>query len=551
MTAVSYILYFILLIGVLVFIHEGGHFVMAKLFKVKVHTFSLGFGPKLLGFRKGETLYKISAVPIGGYVKMLGEDPTEKIQAEDRGRAFTDKPLWQRFFIIIGGPAMNLIFPLILHFCVGLTMTDVLPSEVGFVIPNSPAAVAGLRAGDRIVSIEDSDVDTFDEMVAIVAPNPEATLRFKIDRDGEILVRDIAPEAVEVTVVLSEKETIGRIGVGRSYLASVVGVPDIDSPGAQAGLETFDMIVAVNEQEVKRLKDLESMIVGAAGKTVTLSIRRMRDDFSPKSPQPYDEKAAPLKITLPIPSRASSLKDVGLTGCTDFVAYVDPKGAASEIGLERGDRLISYGGRSLELGQVSSAVYKKPNEAEVLEWSRKAQRMTGSFKSRFIPAGQAKDLGIAQDAYDKGFEIYAETDLMKKISNPSLISSAWRYSKDETWAGIRMIGIGFKLLFRGEVSMRSIGGPIMIGQLAGMAGEQGPSSFFWMMALISLNLGLINLLPIPVLDGGQLIFIAVEGIIRRPVSLRIKERVMVVGLAMIVMLMLFATWNDISRLIVG
>ncbi len=551
MTAVSYALYFIVLIGVLVFIHEGGHFVMAKLFKVKVHTFSLGFGPKLLGFRKGETLYKISAVPIGGYVKMLGEDPTEKIQTEDRGRAFTDKPLWQRFFIIIGGPAMNLIFPLILHFGVGLTMTDVLPSEVGFVIPNSPAAAAGLRAGDRIVSIEGNDVDTFDEMVAIVAPNPDVTLRFKIDRDGEILERDIAPESIEATVVLSEKETIGRIGVGRSYLASVVGVTDLDGPGALAGLETFDMIVAVDKQEVKRLKDLESTIVGAAGKTVTLSVRRMREEFSPKSPQPYDEKAEPLKITLPIPSHASSLEGVGLTYCTDFVVYVDPEGAASEIGLKRGDRLISYGGRSLGLGQISSAVYKKPDEAEVLEWSRGAERMTSSFKPRFIPAGQAKDLGIARDAYDKGFEIFAETDPMKKIPNPSLVSSAWRYSKDETWAGIRMIGIGFKLLFRGEVSMRSIGGPIMIGQLAGMAGEQGPSSFFWMMALISLNLGLINLLPIPVLDGGQLIFIAVEGIIRRPVSLRIKERVMVVGLAMIVMLMLFATWNDISRLIVG
>lgn len=551
MTVVSYALYFIILIGVLVFIHEGGHFVMAKLFKVKVHTFSLGFGPKLLGFRKGETLYKISAVPIGGYVKMLGEDPTEEIGDEDRGRAFTDKPLWQRFLIIVGGPVMNLIFPLILHFGVGLTMTDVLPSDVGFVIPDSPAAAAGLRAGDRIVSIEGSDVNTFDEMVAIVAPNPDVTLRFKIDRDGEILERDIAPESIEATVVLSEKETIGRIGVGRSYLTSTVGVTDLDGPGALAGLETFDMIVAVNKQEVKRLKDLESAIVASKGKTVTLSVRRMRADFSPKSPLPYNEKAEPLKITLPIPAHVSSLDDVGLTCSTDFVAYVDPKGAAAEIGLKRGDRLISYGGLSLGLGQISSAVYKKPGEARVLEWDRKAQRMKASFKPRFIPAGEAKDLGIARDVYDKGFETYAQTDPMKKISNPSLISSAWRYSKDETWAGIRMIGIGFKLLFRGEVSMRSIGGPIMIGQLAGMAGEQGPSSFFWMMALISLNLGFLNLLPIPVLDGGQLIFIAVEGIIRKPVSLRIKERVMVVGLAMIVMLMLFATWNDISRLIVG
>ena len=388
-------------------------------------------------------------------------------------------------------------------------------------------------------------------MVAIVAPHPNVPLRFKIDRDGEILVRNIAPEAVETTVVLSEKETIGRIGVGRDYLASVVGVTDPDSPGAVAGLKTFDMVVAVDKREVKRLKDLESMIVASAGKTVTLSVRRMRDDFSPKSPEPYNENAKPLKIALPIPSHASSLDDMGLTCSTDFVVYVDPAGAASEIGLKRGDRLISYGGLSLGLGQISSAVYKKPGEARMLEWSRNATRMTRSFKPRFIPAGQAKDLGIARDAYDKGFEIFAQTDPMKKISNPSLISSAWRYSKDETWAGIRMIGIGFKLLFRGEVSMRSIGGPIMIGQLAGMAGEQGPSSFFWMMALISLNLGLLNLLPIPVLDGGQLIFIAVEGIIRKPVSLRIKERIMVVGLAMIVMLMLFATWNDISRLIVG
>lgn len=540
--------YFIVLIGVLVFIHEGGHFVMAKLFKVKVHTFSLGFGPKLIGFRKGETLYKISAVPIGGYVKMLGEDPSEEIAEEDKGRAFSDKSLPKRFLIIVGGPVMNLVFPLFLHFFVGLGMTESLPASVGMVLPGSPADEAGLVPGDEILEVGGREVATFTDMVEMIEPNPGVALPFKVRRGSEILSMTITPKPTAVTVVLTEKETLGKIGVGPSYIASVIGIDDPGSPAAQSGLQTFDRIMAVDGVKIDRLIDLEKALTDASGRTVKLTYLRMKPDLKPTTADLYLEGERTL--TMAIPEGTGDLADLGIHDSTEFAAYVDPEGVAAAAGIKRGDRLLTLDGKRYGMGQIYSAIDEDPTKERLLEWSSEGERKTAMFKPRFIPAGEAKDLGIANDAYDKGFWGYSRGSPQDSIPNPALVSSAWRYSRKETWSGLRLIGVGFKLLFRGDVSLRSIGGPIMIGQLAGMAGEQGATSFIWMMALISLNLGLLNLLPIPVLDGGQILFLAVEGVFRRKVSREIKERIMLVGLAMIVALMIFATWNDIARLFV-
>jgi regulator of sigma E protease len=190
--------------------------------------------------------------------------------------------------------------------------------------------------------------------------------------------------------------------------------------------------------------------------------------------------------------------------------------------------------------------------SRTLVWTRNGTTYSAPFKPAFIPAGEAGDLGLKQDRYDSGFKVISG-DLISPnpVSNQALVSSAIRYAIDETWSGIRIIGIGFKLLFQGDVSMRSLGGPLMIGQLAGQAGQAGASTFIWIMALISLNLGLLNLLPIPVLDGGQIVFIAVEAVTRQPIGHIIKERVMLVGVVMLLVLMLFATWNDIARILVG
>ncbi len=556
--------YFVILIGILVFIHEAGHFLFAKLFKVKVHVFSLGFGPRLFGFTKGETEYKVSALPIGGYVKMLGEDPSEEVPPEDRGRAFTDKPPWQRFFIIIGGPVMNIVFPLFLHFGVGLTFTDVVPSEVGFVLEGTPAEKVGIRAGDIIEAINGREVHTFRDLMNQVSPLPGVKTRITVRRGDERLEMDITPKPTEVPFVLEETETVGRIGVAPWYLSTVVGIADSRSPAAQAGLKTFDQVVAVNGKGITRMVELEKMLTAQAGSRVSLTVKRLKPDAAPwtnplaplpeRRPKPFDDQfeSKPRTVALSVPANVSSLRDLGIGTSLGFVVYVTPGGVADQMGLLRGDLLVGLNGKPMGMIDIFSEFQSNPKRTYQLAWNRGGERFEAPFRQRFIPAGEKKDLGIEQDAYDKGFwGWYGETVPAPSIPNPSLVAGAIGYAVDKTWDGVRLIGYGFKLLFEGKVSLRSIGGPLMIGQLAGQAGQAGAASFFWVMALISLNLGLINLLPIPVLDGGQILLVAVEAVTNRPISQGIKEKMMLVGVAMLLLLMVFATWNDIARIVLG
>jgi regulator of sigma E protease len=548
MTIATYIFYFVLLIGVLVFVHEGGHFLVAKLCKVKVHVFSLGFGPRLFGLHRGETDYRVSLVPIGGYVRMLGEDPSEVVGPEDVGRSFVDKPRWQRFCIIAAGPIMNMIFPLFLHFGVGLTIDRVAPPDVGFVVPAMPGAAAGLVPGDKIISINGEPVATFEEIVAIVAPRPGQALDIELEREGRRIQRTIVPSAVRRSIVASEMETVGQIGVYSSYTAPVVGIDDPKSPAAAAGLRTFDKIEAVDGAKAERYIDASRAVAKASGRAVEISLRHLKADAkAPFEDDDYDPK--PVSVRVEIPAGAKDLAAIGALESGDFVSHVEPGGPAAKIGLQRGDRLVSLDGDLLGAVQIERGLAAAPDICHVLSWSRGGALESGPYKLQFVPAGEKKDLGVAQDAYVNGFSVHMPF-VDTRIDNPARISGAIRYAASETRDGVRLIGIGFKLLFRREVSLESIGGPLMIGQLAGMAGQEGAVPFIWMMALISLNLGLINLLPIPILDGGQILIIATEAVIRRPLSRKLKERIMLVGLALIIALMLFATRNDIMRLFV-
>ncbi|MDD5307646.1 MAG: RIP metalloprotease RseP [Deltaproteobacteria bacterium] len=543
------LVFFIILIGVLVLVHEGGHFLFAKLFKVKVHVFSMGFGPKLAAVRRGETEYRLSAIPVGGYVKMLGEDPSEELGPEDRGRAFGDKPRWQRLVIILGGPCMNLIFPLFLHFGAGLTMTKVVPPEVGTVLPGSPAFEAGLRPGDRVESVGGKRIGSFDDLIAAVAPRPGVPLRFEVRRGKTLFTRTITPAPLEERVLLDVKERVGRIGIGPSYLAAQVGVEDPGSPAGKAGLRTFDVVVSANGRPLTRYVELEKVLVAAAGHSVGLVVRRLAPDAKP--PLETALEKGKRSLILVVPADAHSLADLGIGPSADFVAYVAPGGAADKIGLARGDRLESLDGRTYPMGQVFDAIEREPERTWRLSFSREGQSFERSYKPAFHPAGEAGKLGPAPGVYDKGFWGMAAAVAPVPVPNPALVRSALSFAATETANGFKVMFLGFKLLFQGKVSVRTLGGPIMIGQLAGRAGEAGALSFLWIMALISVNLGLINLFPIPVLDGGQILLIGVESLLRKPLSRLLKERIMLVGVAMILALLVFATWNDIARLFVG
>src|SRR5690606_38768989 len=195
--SLNQILPVVILLGGLVFVHELGHFLVAKAFRVKVLTFSLGFGPKILGFRKGETDYRLSLLPLGGYVRMAGEDPTQPLPPEDRGRGFLEQPPWKRMLIALAGPAFNLVFPILVYFVVFAFQTQGIAPQVGQVVPGMPAAEAGLLPGDRILEVDGEKIYAFQDLRRVIDPHPGRPLAFVVDRGGEQVRLTVTPTPVE------------------------------------------------------------------------------------------------------------------------------------------------------------------------------------------------------------------------------------------------------------------------------------------------------------------------------------------------------------------
>ena len=256
----------LVLLGVLILVHELGHFVFARLFDVKVLRFSLGFGPKLFGFTHRETEYRLSLVPLGGYVRLLGEDPGEPIPPVDRPRALAAKPLWQRYTVVIAGPMFNLLLPLLIYFVHYAGQRTLLPPTIGTVLPGLPAANAGLLPGDRVESVNGRRVRYWEELERLISDSSGKTLRFGIRRGVDAEERDVTPTELERLGPLHTRERVGWIGVSPRFHLPEIGVIDPTSPAAQAGLKTFDFITAVGGVPVGTWTEFANALehVGAA-----------------------------------------------------------------------------------------------------------------------------------------------------------------------------------------------------------------------------------------------------------------------------------------------
>ncbi|MEA2491617.1 MAG: regulator of sigma protease [Acidobacteriota bacterium] len=418
----------VIVLGSLIFIHEAGHFVMAKLFRVRVLVFSLGFGKRIFGFQRGGTDYRVSIVPLGGYVRMAGDTPEENVAGNPD--EFLSKPKWQRFIILVAGPFMNILVAI--TFIAGLAMvgTEQFVSKpiIGEVLPNKPAARAGLQTGDRIVSIKGEPVNDFSDLRLLISMNAGTPLPIVYVRNGQTRTTVMTPDREE-----SEFAPIGKAGIG-NYYDPIVGRIDKGSPAEKAGIKVGDRIVAANGQPVN---DMTAFAV-LAGK--------------------------------------------------------DPK---------------------------------KPVTVEVL---RNGQRIKVTM------------LAVTGDD--------AEGNLTRGIMPPTVLFKlslipALRHSVHENWRMLKLAGAAVARIFRAEGSVKELSGPINIARISGEMFRRGPVNFIALMAMISLQLGVMNLLPIPVLDGGHIMILIVEGIARRDLSLRVKERIQQVGFAALAMLMLVVLYNDV------
>jgi regulator of sigma E protease len=450
------ILALIVVLGVLIFVHEAGHFVAAKWAGIYVHRFSLGLGPPIpwLTFRRGETEYTVSWLPLGGYVKMASREEDIGSSALEGGapsvpvpadRVFEAKPIWVRMLVILAGVAMNALFAwAVFAFLAYKNGRQIDPvTTVGRVVeeavPPEAAALKQIRAGTAIVRINGDSVKSWDEIVAAMVDTPEPEVRIELS-DGSTVVLPIHPDALE--------ERVKAAQALQPLRAPVVGQVLPGKPAARAGIQKGDTIVTVNGRPVQQWYDLLELLQSSAGQSLKVEVARGAKRLS-----------------------------------FDVRPYVDS--------------IPGPDGKPRPVGRIGVAVG------------------TG-FLSEPLSLGQA--IGEGGRA-----TIRASTQIVRTVRG----------------------------LFSGRISGRAVGGPILIGQLAGESARLGLDTFLGFMALISINLAILNLLPIPVLDGGQFLFLLAEAVIRRPLPMKLRERLTTVGLVLILLLMGLAFSNDIRRVFGG
>lgn len=438
----------IILLGILIFVHELGHFLVAKAVGVRVERFSLGFPPKLFGKKIGETEYMLSWIPLGGYVKMYGENPDEEedVPPEERHRSFSHKPAWARFLIVFAGPGFNFLFAIFVFWAVfTFSGLDHHKPDVGRVKDGSPAAVAGLTPGDKIVAIDGKPVTYYDQIDEYVEEGKGGPLEIVYERDGESRAVTITP--VETVGKNLFGEDVAYYSIGLSpFLSPYVGGVQSGMPAERAGIQTGDRIASVGGAPVKDWYDVLELIRESNGKEIDIVVER--------------------------------------------------------------------GGRNIAL------------------------KMAPKMVSNTDPAGNQTWTPMI------GIERYDET-VLENVGPIRAIKLAVIRTYDLTELTLTSV---VKLIQR-KLSVKTLGGPIFIAELAGKQAQAGFLAFITLGALLSVNLGILNLLPIPVLDGGHLFFFLMEMIFRRPVSIQIRERAQQAGMLFLLLFMVFVFYNDIARIV--
>ncbi len=537
---------FVLLLGILIFFHELGHFLVAKACGVRVLKFSLGFGPPVgfgpyrLRWVRGHTEYVIAWFPLGGFVKMLGENPDEAEDAEIRAHpseTLNAKPAWQRLAIITAGPAMNLLLPVLVFAATLMLGMPRAAPVVGSVEVGSPAALAGLQPGDRVLSIDGREVAWWTELEDAVREGPEQSLALEVERDGAVVPARLEVASRSGFDALGELTSLGWSGLLHSRPRAILGVPAEASPAWRAGLRSGDHVLAVDGQDVEDWYDLGRLYAAAEG-SAALRIER-------------GASAEGETLELEAPALAT-LDALGVVQARVLVGVVEADAPAERADIRPGDLVLAVDGEAVSsFSSFADTVTTSGGRTLALEIAREGRTRIVEVAPEPLPT-DVSGLGVEEDRYRIGvrpFPGLAPTlpgaSALDREPNPAAaLARGTRMTADATVAIARAFARLFSL--QGEVH-KQIAGPIGIAQIAGEAFRRGWETYLWILVMISINLAIVNLLPVPVLDGGQALIVIIEAVKRSPLSQRTREFVAQVGITFIVLLLGLAFWNDLSR----
>ena len=536
------LLAFILLIGPLIFFHELGHLIAAKLVNVKVLRFSLGFGKPLARLRIGETEYCLAPIPLGGYVRLLGHGADEDIPPQEAHRALRNKPLWARYFVLVAGPAVNLVLPLLLYFAFFLSHTVVGPPVIGTVLDDSAAAAAEIQAGDRVIEIDGDDVHSWHDMQSHVRVAPERELRLQIERDGIRFDRFVTPRRTVIKDVLGESQPIGLLGVYPWVYAPQIGLNDPNSPAFAEGLRTGDIITSINGEPIHTVEQLEKELAKTRDTSLRLTYLRAKPARAEIGTFLWFESAHAKLLP-----RAETKFSTGILPANTFIRSVDPSSPAASAGLRPGDQILAVDGRTISRWETLATLLDRHGEGsielEVRSLGEEPRTVEVSQETRTW-----RDVYRQEHSYLWfGANPYQSRALPPAEPIRGRFTYAARASFDETLSLLRMMWTSLRQLVTLQRGVDELSSVVGIFNVAGTAAERGPGEFLLLMALISMNLGFVNLMPIPILDGGHLMFFTLEAVRRRPLSQRAREITSAIGLIIILALLLIALRNDVIR----
>lgn len=532
---------FVILLGILVFVHELGHFLVARACGVRVEVFSLGFGKKILSFKKSYTTYCISIIPLGGYVKMFGEQSTdaEAIAPEDRKVSYTHKSVWQRIAIVFAGPLMNFLFAVVVFGFIAYTGEETRAARISEVAAGSVAEIAGLKSQDLVLSVNNTPVRSYEEFQKALTQAQNQTAQIQVQQDGE------QPRTVTLQVastdnpnIFTGKKTIGSItGVMPYTKGSLVAVKP-DSEIFKAGLRTGDEITKIQDRKVQSWNDLIRLTQNS---TSNLTVERTADG---------KKEVLQFTFNLPTNKKTESIADLGIENTELYLEQIVPGSPAALADLMKHDKIISINGQPMEIWENVLTTIKSYDGKEALEF--KISREGTEIVKKITP--QITSQMTFQGKEDKRYTIGIVP--MANISQPELVTvtenslmAATMKGFERSWDISVMTVMSFVRLFQGEVSHKNIGGMISIGKAASDAYAMGLQQFLMTMGILSISLFILNLLPVPVLDGGHLVFYAIEIVKGSPLSGRKLEIAHQIGFALLMGLMVLALFNDFTKFI--